>query len=73
MIIDNKNHLKIILKIVLIHLAVNLVLLINNHLFYLILNYALCGPGTWPGTITDSELPAKMEIDWVKVSQPTGR
>lgn len=41
--------------------------------FYLILNYALGGPGTWPGTITDSELPAKMEIDWVKVSQPTGR
>ena len=41
--------------------------------FYLILNYALGGPGTWPGTITDSELPAKMEIDWVKVSLPTGR
>lgn len=44
-----------------------------RHLFYLVLNYALGGPGTWPGTITDSELPAKMEIDWVKVSQPTGR
>mgnify|MGYP003102371843 FL=1 len=41
--------------------------------FYLILNYALGGAGTWPGTITDSELPAKMEIDWVKVSQPVDR
>ncbi len=27
--------------------------------FYLILNYALGGAGTWPGVITDSELPAK--------------
>ena len=41
--------------------------------FYLILNYALGGAGTWPGTIMDSELPAKMEIDWVKVSQPVDR
>lgn len=37
--------------------------------FYLILNYALGGVGTWPGAITDSELPAKMEIDWVKVTK----
>lgn len=36
--------------------------------FYLILNYALGGVGTWPGAITDSQLPAKMEIDWVKVT-----
>ena len=44
-----------------------------RHLFLFDFNYALGGPGTWPGTITDSELPAKMEIDWVKVSLPTGR
>lgn len=37
--------------------------------FYIILNYALGGEGTWPGVINDSELPAKMEIDWVKVYQ----
>lgn len=37
--------------------------------FYIILNQALGGEGTWPGAITDSELPAKMEIDWVKVTQ----
>ncbi len=40
-----------------------------NKDFYLILNYALGGAGTWPGEIIDSELPAKMEVDWVKVSQ----
>lgn len=37
--------------------------------FYIILNYALGGEGTWPGAIRDSDLPAKMEIDWVKVSR----
>lgn len=37
--------------------------------FYLILNQALGGAGTWPGAITDSELPAIMEIDWVRVTQ----
>lgn len=37
--------------------------------FYLILNYALGGVGTWPGSITDSQLPAKMEIDWVKITK----
>lgn len=36
--------------------------------FYLILNLALGGEGTWPGAISDSELPARMEIDWVRVS-----
>lgn len=37
--------------------------------FYLILNYALGGPDTWPGEILDSELPARMEIDWVKITK----
>ncbi len=37
--------------------------------FYIILNLSLGGPGTWPGEIIDSELPAYMEIDWVKVSK----
>lgn len=37
--------------------------------FYLILNYALGGPDTWPGPITDSQLSATMEIDWVKVTK----
>lgn len=37
--------------------------------FYLILNVAVGGPGTWPGPITDGELPAIMEIDWIRVSQ----
>lgn len=37
--------------------------------YYLILNQALGGNGTWPGPITDSQLPAKMEVDWVRVTQ----
>lgn len=37
--------------------------------FYIILNYALGGEGTWPGAIKDDELPAKMEIDWIRVCQ----
>lgn len=40
--------------------------------FYIILNMGLGGDreGSWPGPIDDSNLPAKMEIDWVKVSKP---
>lgn len=37
--------------------------------FYLILNQALGGAGTWPGPITDAQLPATMEVDWVRVTQ----
>lgn len=37
--------------------------------FYLILNNALGGAGTWPGNISDSQLPAVFEIDYVKVTQ----
>lgn len=39
--------------------------------FYLILNMGLGGdrPGSWPGPIDDNNLPAVMEIDWVKVSK----
>lgn len=37
--------------------------------YYLILNQALGGSGTWPGPITDSQLPAKMEVDWVRITQ----
>ena len=34
--------------------------------FYLILNHA--GGGSWSGPFRDSELPAEMRIDWVKVT-----
>lgn len=37
--------------------------------YYLILNQALGGDGTWPGPISDDQLPAKMEVDWVRVTQ----
>ncbi|MBN2486242.1 MAG: family 16 glycosylhydrolase [Bacteroidales bacterium] len=37
--------------------------------FFIILNVSVGGPGTWPGPITNGELPAIMEIDWVRVSQ----
>lgn len=37
--------------------------------YYLILNPAVGGSGTWPGPITDTQLPAKMEVDWVRVTQ----
>lgn len=37
--------------------------------YYLILNQAVGGSGTWPGPITDAQLPAKMEVDWVRVTQ----
>lgn len=39
-----------------------------DHNFHMILNYSLGGEGTWPGEINDSELPTRMEVDWVKVS-----
>ena len=35
--------------------------------FYLILNQA--GGAGWPGPIADNNLPFKMEVDWVKISQ----
>ncbi|MCH5226555.1 MAG: glycoside hydrolase family 16 protein [Muribaculaceae bacterium] len=37
--------------------------------FYLILSQSLGGEGTWEGPITDSELPAVFQIDWIKVWQ----
>ena len=37
--------------------------------FHIILNQALGGAGTWPGAITNSQLPAVMEVDWVRVTQ----
>jgi len=37
--------------------------------FYVIFDYAVGGPNTWPGPIIDTELPAKMEIDWIRVSR----
>lgn len=37
--------------------------------FYLILSQSLGGEGTWEGPITDSELPAIFQIDWIKVWQ----
>lgn len=40
-----------------------------NKDFYIILNYALGGPNTWPGEIDDSQLPGYMEVDWVRVTQ----
>ena len=42
-----------------------------NKSFYLILNCALGGDGTWPGVITDTDLPANMQVDWVKITQET--
>lgn len=35
--------------------------------FYLILNMGLGDDGTWAGKIDDSELPAIMEVDWIRV------
>ncbi len=39
--------------------------------FYLILNMGLGGdrPGSWAGPIDDDDLPAVMEVDWVKVTK----
>lgn len=35
--------------------------------FYMILNQAL--GGNWVGSITDSDLPVQMVVDWVRVYQ----
>ena len=40
-----------------------------DHKFYMILNYSLGGEGTWVGEIDESELPTRMEVDWIKVTQ----
>lgn len=38
--------------------------------FDIILNYSLSNsPTAWPGAIRDSDLPATMHVDWVKVSK----
>lgn len=38
--------------------------------FDIILNYSLSNSATaWPGAINDSDLPATMHVDWVKVSR----
>ena len=37
--------------------------------FYLILNMGLGDDGTWAGSIDDANLPAVMEVDWIRVSQ----
>lgn len=38
--------------------------------FDIILNYSLSNsPSAWPGAIKDSDLPATMHVDWVKVSK----
>lgn len=43
----------------------------KNSAFYLILNMGLGGDtqGSWAGPIDDANLPAIMEVDWVKVSK----
>ena len=35
--------------------------------YYLILNMGLGDPGTWAGPVDDANLPAVMEIDWIRV------
>ena len=43
----------------------------ENSAFYLILNMALSkDPNSWVGPIDDANLPAVMEVDWVKVYKP---
>ena len=37
--------------------------------FYLILNMGLGDNGTWAGAIDDANLPAVMEVDWIRVSK----
>jgi len=37
--------------------------------FYLILNMGLGDPGTWAGAIDDTNLPAVMEVDWIRVKK----
>ena len=40
--------------------------------FDIILNYSISsGPTAWPGAVNDSDLPAAMYVDWVKVSKFT--
>ena len=36
--------------------------------FYLILNMGLGDPGTWAGAVDDANMPAVMEVDWIRVS-----
>lgn len=36
--------------------------------FYLILNMGLGNQGTWAGPVDDANLPAVMEIDWIRVT-----
>ena len=38
--------------------------------FYLILNMSLGDTGSWAGAVDDANLPAIMEVDYVKVSKP---
>ena len=41
-----------------------------NHLFYIIMNVAV--GGNWPGPPDDStSFPQRMEVDWVRVYQPS--
>lgn len=37
--------------------------------YYLIVNYAVGGEGTWPGKINDTGLPGIMEIEYVRYFQ----
>lgn len=37
--------------------------------FYLILNMSLGEEGSWAGSVDDNNLPATMEVDWVKVTK----
>lgn len=37
--------------------------------FYLILNMGLGDSGTWAGPVDDANLPAVMEVDWIRVSR----
>lgn len=41
----------------------------NENPFYIILNMGLGRDGSWAGLIDDDNLPAIMEIDYVKVSK----
>lgn len=37
--------------------------------FYLILNMGLGNPNSWAGAVDDTNLPAVMEVDWIRVSK----
>lgn len=41
----------------------------ENASFYIILNMGLGDEGTWAGSVDDDNLPAVMEVDWVKVTK----